>query len=221
MISLALKFFGKSYTPDPDLPSGLVLRIAIYRLVWLIRGMMRLRKPVFVGSFVSLRGIRSSEIGRNCTLEHHSVIDGYGKRPLRIGDGTKIGAYSIISTTSHLSKIGVGFSIGADCGVSEYCYFGSAGGIIIGDNVIMGQFVSFHSQNHVFSDLNVPIRLQPVTSEGIVLGSNIWIGAKATILDGTVIGDNCVVAAGAVVRGNFPSNCVIGGVPAKILKSLE
>ncbi len=45
---------------------------------------------------------------------------------------------------------------------------------------------------------------------------NCWIGAKVTILDGTIIGDNSVVAAGAVVRGQFPDNCVIGGIPAKI-----
>lgn len=221
MISFLLKIFGKTYTPDPKLPTNLIIRIIFQRFIWLVRGLLRIQKLVFLGNSVSLIGINSSDIGRYCTFERHCVIDGYGKRPLKVGDRTKIGAYSIISTTSHLSKLGIGLSIGCDCGVSEYCYFGSSGGITIGNDVIMGQYVSFHSENHGFSDANIPIRLQPVTSEGIVLGNNIWIGAKVTILDGSVIGDNCVIAAGSVVRGNFPSNCVIGGIPARLLKSIS
>lgn len=221
MISFLLKIFGKTYSPDPGLPKKLIVKIVVQRFLWLTRGVLKIRKLIFLGNSVSLIGIGSSEIGRYCTFERYCVIDGYGRRPLKVGDRTKIGAYSIISTTSHLSKLGVGLSIGSDCGVSEYCYFGSSGGITIGNDVIMGQYVSFHSENHVFSDVDIPIRLQPVVSEGIVLGNNIWIGAKATILDGSVVGDNCVIAAGAVVRGSFPSNCVIGGVPAKILKSIS
>lgn len=50
------------------------------------------------------------------------------------------------------------------------------------------------------------------------IGNDCWIGAKATILDGTVIGDHCIVAAGAVVKGVFPDNVIIGGVPARIIK---
>ena len=51
-----------------------------------------------------------------------------------------------------------------------------------------------------------------------MIGSNCWIGAKATILDGVHIGDGCIVAAGAVVTKSFPDNVIIGGVPAKIIK---
>ena len=75
-----------------------------------------------------------------------------------------------------------------------------------------------HSENHVFSDADKTIREQGVSHKGIKIGSNCWIGAKVTILDGAVVGDGCVIAAGAVVRGTFPENCVIGGVPARILK---
>ena len=65
----------------------------------------------------------------------------------------------------------------------------------------------------------MPIRLQGVSHKGITIGRNCWIGAKATFLDGAEIGDGCIVAAGAVVRGTFPENVVIGGVPARILKT--
>ena len=58
-----------------------------------------------------------------------------------------------------------------------------------------------------------------VKRKGIIIGKDCWIGAKVTILDGTVIGDGCIVAAGAVVRGYIPPYSIIGGIPAKVIKS--
>ena len=55
----------------------------------------------------------------------------------------------------------------------------------------------------------------------VIIGNNVWIGLNALILKGTIIGDNCVVGAGAVVKGKFPANCVIAGNPAKIVKRFE
>lgn len=63
------------------------------------------------------------------------------------------------------------------------------------------------------------MRLQGVNRKEIMIGNDCWIGAKATILDGVVIGDGCVVAAGALVpRGVYPSYSIIGGVPARVIK---
>ena len=73
---------------------------------------------------------------------------------------------------------------------------------------------------HPLFSAEIPIQKQGVTRKGIIIGNDCWIGAKATILDGANIGDGCVVAAGAVVRGNFPPYSVIAGVPAKIIKSI-
>ena len=103
-------------------------------------------------------------------------------------------------------------------GLGAHGFFGCAGGIEIGDDCILGNFVSMHSENHNFDSLDIPIRAQGVTRQGIVIGRDCWIGAKAIILDGTRIGEGCVVAAGAVVRGCIPAYSVIGGVPARILK---
>jgi acetyltransferase-like isoleucine patch superfamily enzyme len=87
----------------------------------------------------------------------------------------------------------------------------------IGDDCIIGQYFSCHPENHYFSDVDQLIRHQGVHRKGIEIGKNCWIGSKVTILDGVTIGDGCVVAAGAVVHQSFPSNVVIGGVPAKVL----
>jgi acetyltransferase-like isoleucine patch superfamily enzyme len=132
----------------------------------------------------------------------------------------RIGAYSRILCTAHFSKVGKGFIIGDYSSCGEFCIFGAAGGITIGKNVMIGQYVSFHAQDHLYDDPDVPIKDQGTREQGIVIGDDCWIGAKATFLDGAKIGNHCVVAAGAVVKGVFPDNVVIGGIPAKIIKTI-
>ncbi len=124
----------------------------------------------------------------------------------------------MVSCTSHLSLFGDGFSIGADSGIGEYGSIGAAGGVTIGNNVIMGQFVSFHSQEHEFEDTDKPIRQQGTSQRGITVGDDCWIGARVTFLDGSHVAEGCVIAAGAVVRGEVPSYSVIAGTPARVVR---
>ena len=91
----------------------------------------------------------------------------------------------------------------------------------IGSDTIVGQYFSVHSENHVFSDPETLIRDQGVSRQGIEIGSDCWIGAKVTILDGVSLGRGCVVAAGSVVNQNFPDHSIIGGVPARLLRMRE
>src|SRR3546814_5479059 len=76
----------------------------------------------------------------------------------------------------------------------------------------MGQYVSFHSENHNFSDIEKSIKSQGVTRKGIFVDDDCWVGAKATFLDGANVGKGCVIAAGAVVRGVIPQYSIVGGV---------
>ncbi|GAA0737300.1 MULTISPECIES: acyltransferase [Gaetbulibacter] len=211
---------GKNYTPDPNLSDKFILQVFKSRFIMLVRGLYFFQHKIFIGKAVKIKNKSNFKFGANCTLEKYVSIDCYAKNSVVFGDTVKIGAYSTIGVTSHMSKYGLGLKIGNNSGVGEYSFFGCSGGVVIGNDVIMGPYVSFHSENHNFSDNSKLIREQGVTSEGIVLGNNIWVGAKSTFLDGCEIGDNCVVAAGSVVRGSFPKNVVIGGVPAKVLKSI-
>jgi acetyltransferase-like isoleucine patch superfamily enzyme len=120
-----------------------------------------------------------------------------------------------------LSRFGAGVRIGRGAALGEFSYIGATGGVDIGDNVIMGQYVSFHAQEHVFSDPCIPIKDQGTTEKGIVVGDNCWVGARVTFLDGAQVGTGCVIAAGSVVRGHFPSNSIIGGIPAKVIDVRE
>jgi acetyltransferase-like isoleucine patch superfamily enzyme len=211
---------GKNYTIDSEIPTGLFIRNLTKRLVMLLRGYFFLYQKVFLGKNCYISHKPNILFRKNVTIENDVTIDGYAKNKLIFGDNVKVGAYSLVSCTSHLSKYGVGLTIGNNSAFGRFTEFGAAGGIEIGDDVIAGSYISFHSENHNFSDSSLLIREQGVTSKGIKIGNNVWIGAKATFLDGAIIGNNCVVAAGAVVNGIFPNNVIIGGVPAKILKEI-
>lgn len=212
---------GKTYLIDESIPDGLLVNVLVNRFFMLTRGIVFLRKKVFLGSSCKILNKKNFEFGRSVTIDKNTVLDGYAKNKIILGDGVKIGAYSFLTTTSHLSKYGIGLKMGNNSAIGDYTHFGASGGIEIGNDVIMGSYISFHSENHNFSDNKKLIREQGVTSKGIKLGNNIWVGAKVTFLDGSQIGNNCVVAAGAVVNAVFPDNVVIGGVPAKILKKIE
>jgi acetyltransferase-like isoleucine patch superfamily enzyme len=221
LVRAGLQRVGKDYTPAPDLPVGLIIHVFRVRVGLAARGLVRFRCFAFVGRGVSVRGKRRIMLGRASTLETGVVIDGYAREGVVVGPRTRIGAHTIISCTSHLSLHGKGFRIGAESGIAEFGYIGAAGGVTIGDHVIMGQYVSFHSQEHQFGDVTIPIRLQPSTQRGIVVDDDCWVGARVTFLDGTHVREGSVVAAGAVVKGDFPPHSVLGGVPARILKSRD
>jgi LmbE family N-acetylglucosaminyl deacetylase len=103
--------------------------------------------------------------------------------------------------------------------VSDACFFAGLSKIeTIGDDGIIGPYFGCHPENHNFYSEDALIRLQGVNRKGINIGKNCWIGAKVTILDGVSIGENCIIAAGAVVTKSMPSNAVLGGLPAKVIK---
>lgn len=220
-IQKLLQKSGKTYQIDANIPDSLLLRTLIIRMMMLLRGLIKTGQKVYVGRCCTILNLKNFSFGRSVTIENNVILDGYSSRQISLGDCVKIGSYSKLLSTSHLATFGIGLTMGNHSAVGDFTHFGAPGGITIGNDVIMGSYVSFHSENHNFSDTTKLIREQGVTSRGIIIGNNVWVGAKVTFLDGCVVGNNSVVAAGAVVNGVFPDNSVIGGVPAKIIKSIE
>ena len=212
---------GKSYQVDANIPNSLFYNLVITRAIMLSRGFLKTRQKVFIGKNTKILNVANIVFGRNVTIGSHCQIDGYASEKILLGDCVKIGCYSKLLSTSHFSKFGKGLKMGNNSAIGDFTHFGAPGGIEIGNDVIMGSYISFHSENHNFLDTTKLIREQGVTSKGIVLGNNIWVGAKVTFLDGCQVGDNSVVAAGAVVNGIYPPNSIIGGVPAKVLKAIQ
>lgn len=92
------------------------------------------------------------------------------------------------------------------------------GRVTIGDDVRIATGVVLVGENHVFDDLDRPIREQGLTTEGIAIEDDVWIGANVTVVDGVTIGAHSVVGAGAVVTRDVPPWSVVGGVPARIIR---
>lgn len=111
---------------------------------------------------------------------------------------------------------GVNLHIGENVFFNSGCRFQDQGGIYIGDNTMIGHNVVLATINH---DLN-PENRGTNLPKPIHIGRNVWIGANATVLPGVTIGDNAVVAAGAVVTKDVEENTVVGGVPAKLLRRI-
>lgn len=212
---------GKSYIIDKNIPNSLLYKTLYNRGIMLIRGLLFWRKKIFLGKSVTIFNKKNFQLGQNVTIEKHTELDGYASQKIEFGNNVKIGSYSKLLSTSHLATYGKGLKIGNNSAVGDFTHFGAAGGIKIGNDVIMGSYISFHSENHNFSDTTKLIREQGVNSKGIIIGNNVWVGAKVTFLDGSKVGNNCVVAAGAMVNSEFPDNVIIGGIPAKIIKSIS
>ena len=203
---------------DSSMPIGVLLSYVIPAVLGLIRGLIRFRKVVVVGGNCTIQNRRYIQIGSGTVIKDSCVIDGWGKQGLNIGARCSIGIGSILRVSGSTAVCGYGIKLGKNVGLSDYCHVQGGGGVVIGDDTICGPYVSFHPENHGTEDIGTPIRKQTSNYKGISVGKNCWIGAKATLLDGCIIGDNCIVAAGSVVNKKFDDNLVIGGVPAKVLK---
>jgi acetyltransferase-like isoleucine patch superfamily enzyme len=95
------------------------------------------------------------------------------------------------------------------------------GPVCIGSHVNLAQGITVTALNHNFEDITQRIDQQGITTKPIVIGDDVWIGANSVILPGVTLGSHVVVAAGAVVTKDVPDNCVVAGVPARVIKQLE
>jgi acetyltransferase-like isoleucine patch superfamily enzyme len=108
-------------------------------------------------------------------------------------------------------------TIGKNVFINHACSFLDMGGITIEDNVLIGPKVNLITENHPLD----PSNRTSLIATAIVVKRNAWIGAAATILPGVTIGENAVVAAGALVSKDVAPNTVVAGVPAKMVKVIE
>ncbi len=133
---------------------------------------------------------------RRFWLGRHSVVESYCCINNAVGDVT-IGDYT---------------RIGIHCTV--------IGPVCIGSHVNLAQGITVTALNHNFNNTQKRIDEQGISTQPVVIGDDVWIGANAVILPGVTIGHHAVVAAGAVVTKDVPDNTVVGGVPAKVLRNI-
>lgn len=112
---------------------------------------------------------------------------------------------------------GKNIHIGKNVFFNMGCKFQDQGGIFIGDGALIGHNVVLATLNHAQS----PSDRASMIPAPIHIGKNVWIGANATVLPGVTIGDGAIVAAGAVVAKDVPENTIVGGVPARIIRTIS
>lgn len=182
--------------------------------------MVRLHRPrrVAMDRGARIRGIDNIEFGGWLKVGANALLDARYCERVTLGDHVSLGDHSILRCSGAPSFLCPGVTIGDAVTFGPYCNIGGGYGLAIADGNMFGPYVSLHPETHVIADPDRPIREQGIEGQGIMIGPDNWFGAKATILDGTVLGSGNVVAAGAVLsRKDYGSDRIWGGVPARQL----
>lgn len=166
-------------------------------------------------------------MGEHSTISKPCSLQGCGQKRISIGDYTCIQSHSVLGCWKRYGeqRFSPSLTIGSHCIIGEYNHITACNKITIGDGLLTGRFVYIGDNAHgglSLEEAAIPPVERKLQSKGeVVIGNNVWIGDKATILAGVHIGDNVIVAANAVVTKDVPSNTMAAGVPARIIKSLN
>lgn len=193
---------------------GVGIRGLVYRLILHMDGLAAIE------SRVRLRFAEHIRLGRGVYLDEgvylHACPQG-----IDIGPGTIVMHGAVLHVYNFRDMPHSGIKIGRDSLIGEYSVVRGQGGVQIGDRVYTSPFTQIIAVNHVFDDPGRPFVEQGITAEGIVIEDDVWLGAGAIITDGVRVGKGAVVAAGAVVTKDVPPHTVVGGVPARVIKSID
>lgn len=183
-----------------------------------------LYRQLFLFYLPNLKRILNSSIkyDKAPLVEQSLLITGKGKVTLgrkskfgyKLGGFHKGGSIELQARSKEANII-----IGNNVATNNNVFICSERSIKIEDDVLIGQNVTI--MDFEAHGVQPSMRRNNVVKGDIVIGTNVWIGNNVIILKDTVLGENLIVAAGAVVSGVFPSNVIIGGVPAKIIKKLN
>jgi len=197
-----------------------------YLFFFFIRGLyMRLwiksaKGLLLVGKKVRIFYPTNLQVGYNTIIEDGAEINCLSQQGIKLGNRVTIGKYAIIRPSNiYGGPIGAGLTMGDNSNIGPYNYIGCSGKITIGNNVMLAPRVSIYAENHVFDHPDVLIRDQGVEKKEVIIEDDCWIAANSILLAGVTIGKGSVVAAGSVVTENVPPYSVVGGVPAKLIKS--
>lgn len=172
----------------------------------LLRRWRRIRDR-FVVAWLRAQGCK---VDWTASIHPSSVIE-------RSGGTIAIGKNSVIDRAVIIRAMGGAITVGDDCNINAYSFLSGAGGLKVGNAVMIGSHVSMYASNHKYDDVLRPMREQGLTLQGITIENDVWIGTGARILDGVVVAQGSVVAAGAVATKNTEPRSVNAGVPARAI----
>ncbi len=157
-----------------------------------------------------LTSLETVHIAEGCFVAPEARIFAEPGRDVIVGSGCAIAADVFVHGPA---KLGRNVSLNARVSLE-----GGAAGVQIGDDTRIATGVAIYAFDHGL-DPERKIREQPVRSQGITIGRDVWIGANACITDGVTIGDGAVVGAGAVVTRDVAAGTIVGGAPARYIRA--
>lgn len=162
-------------------------------------------------------------IGTDVLFQHPVTL--LGTKFITIGSNVQFGKLCILAAHSKYYNqiLSPCITIGDNCNFGEYNHITCINSITIGNNVLTGRFVTITDNAHGETNLATlqiaPISRKLVSKGKVIIGDNVWISDKVTILPGVKIGNGVIIAANSVVTKDIPNYCLAAGVPAKIIKS--
>ena len=165
-------------------------------------------------------------VGKGSVIYPHCRLDGDGLCNVSIGEKCLIDSYFCLGARSVLKqddkKVIPEIRIGNHCNVGQFNHFTAVNKIIIGDNLLTGRFVLITDNTHGglnISELDIhPSKRQVISKGEVVIGNNVWLGDKVSILPGVHIGDGCIIGANSVVTHDTPPYCMAAGIPAVVIR---
>lgn len=193
---------------------GIAIRGIAYRVIMPIRGWAAIERNVRLRFADNIHLAHGVYLDENVYL--HACPGG-----IEIGEKSIVMHGAILHVYNFRKIPHSRIVIGRDSLIGEYTVIRGQGGVLIGNRVYTSPFTQIIAVNHVFNDPARPFKDQGITAEGIVIEDDVWIGSGAIITDGVHIGRGAVVAAGAVVTADVPAHTVVGGVPARVIKTIQ
>ncbi|MBM3780656.1 MAG: acyltransferase [Acidobacteria bacterium] len=186
---------------------GLLLRSKLYPLV-----LGRVGRNVVFGQHVTLRHPHKIHIGDNVVIDDQCCLDAKGtdNRGIAIGNRVFVGRNTILSCKNGDIVIGDHANIGFNCEIF------SASRVTVGKSILMAAYTYLVGGDHLYDRIDIPVLDQGRTARGIDVGDGVWLGTHVVVTDGSAIGRDAIIGAGAVVVGTVPDYAIATGIPAKV-----
>jgi len=188
---------------------GLLLRSKLYPKL-----LGRVGRNVVFGANVTIRHPHKIQIGDNVVIDDQCCLDAKGSdnQGIVIGEGVFIGRNTILSCKNGDIVIEDKANLGFNCEIF------SASRVRIGKSILMAAYTYLVGGDHLYDRVDIPVLEQGRTARGIDVDDNVWLGTHVVVTDGSRIGRDAIIGAGAVVVGEIPEFAIATGIPAKVVR---